>query len=98
MSVVECECPFCPLKAKKLNICDVHYTIRKENYDVSFPKERKSEFDDCVEKNLLKVVFISRYKYEVRKKGQTIRWPEDDFECVVECLGRNKYKVCFHTK
>jgi hypothetical protein len=91
---IQCDCPFCPLTERNVNICDVV---------ISFPTETT-----VMHKNIpdnyqdLKAHFITLALYfknnkKVNKKGKTMSINNEEMTCIAECIKKNHMKLCFHT-
>jgi hypothetical protein len=90
----ECDCPFCPLVARKVQVCDV---------EVVFPsphivKHRgiPAQYTD-LRKEFITLALYYKNNKGICKRGDcmtTIR--EGEFHLTVECLKKNHIKICFH--
>jgi len=96
MPSVECDCPFCPLVKRNVQVCDII---------VRFPTTTTVEFkgipDDLwdLRGNFCTIALFARNNLRLKAKvGHCRTLDRSDYICNVVCLTKNVYKVCFHAK
>ena len=93
-----CDCPFCPLVAINAQVCNVIITLAKNGYKIEADKhDGMTEEIYDIKINFVKLALAAR-DYGKIKKGEFYSDDTDDYRYDVECLRKNKFKVCFHAK
>ena len=94
---IECDCPLCPLVAVNMQICDVVVKFKTTGYVVECCKNDTEKIAG-LQCHFVWLATTARNNYKL-KKGQC--WDEErrsDCKFYIECLRKNQFKVCFHTK
>jgi hypothetical protein len=91
--MTECYCPFCPLIAANLNVCDVMVMdMGKENRiygpDGRIPFEIGEHINDII---------LYCKKNQKQKVGESLDLSRPGYTCNVARLKRGLFKFCFHT-
>jgi hypothetical protein len=107
---IECDCPFCPLVALDTNVCDLRVFLPKSKPPrVTLPDELietiESITDEELRKKMLRfykgtftvISLFFRNTLMVREKGQSRSFGGHNYECTLEVIRPNFYKICFHT-
>ena len=89
---LECDCPWCPLVKDNVQVCDVIVYLNTGRLTSFIPLSEE------VRKHLFTISIWARNNQNLKKKGRNIVLNKDDFDCCVECLKKDTYKVCFHAK
>jgi hypothetical protein len=91
---IECNCPFCPLVTRNVNLCDVRVDFPTKHTVVT--RNIPDDLVDLKDKFIVIALFF-RNNLDLRSNvGEEKSIIKDNFNCSVKCIGRNKYKVCFH--
>ena len=89
---VECDCPFCPLQAERVNICDLRVTLLPHN---KYSIKNAQGYEEFREQFLL-ITLFARNNYKL-KRGLSLEGVADKVTYTVECLTKNQFKLCIHT-
>jgi hypothetical protein len=91
---IECDCPFCPLVARNVNVCGLRvefptkHTVATRNIPDDLA-DLKAKFI------LIAMFFRNNLGLKVGEEKSIIK---DDFHCSVKRVSRNKFNVCFHAE
>jgi hypothetical protein len=99
-----CTCPFCPLNAINLQVCDVIVTFSSPTldkykisvYDASYKEIfDKEEVRDCVSRIVYYFIDGSVRKWKI---GQSVDEDRNHEQFHITKIDKLAYKFCYHTK
>lgn len=93
---IECDCPFCPLVARKVQVCDVEVEFPTKNTVKT--KGIPDQYTDLRQHFIILALYYKNNK-KVCKKGDSMTTTrEGEFRLTAECKKKNHIKLCFHTE
>jgi len=92
-----CSCPFCPLVATDLQVCDIKVKLPKRNTHFSTEVVLDDTLPDSIKHNIIRVTLYFKNILELKIGcGKTI--DETEYYCCVERYKKDEFKICFHSK
>ena len=95
MNSVQCDCPFCPLTERKVQVCDVLVLARGKD-PVKVIKIPDQYADLGIHFAML--TLHARNTRKLKRAKYALDYSGKDYSCNVECVTKDFYKICFHAK
>jgi len=95
---IECNCPFCPLVKAGVQVCDVRVRLLKTSYTINWNKVQDQEKYEILHDAFFVMALTARNNSKLVKPNTYLNYEDHEKSWNIDCIGKNLYKVCFHSK
>lgn len=97
-SAVPCECSYCELVRRDVQVCDVMIRERGRLTTIQYPLDSEQQHEEPVSECLTSIAIAVKDLYKINRPWDVKTVEGPDYKITVECVKKNVWKVCFHAR